>query len=267
MFFFYWLLLAAICHAIEITNGIIGLDSGAHEFGEATPIVLQATDREIELSFQLELEGGSVVQPPVPHQVAIIVGSEQLSGSKYLYPSWHSGSKSYDFKISVPKLSPYLKTQDELTLKVLLGDTDSVNNKIATVATVVLPDTIKQAVNVELPERFGPKPEIFHIFRQDPQQAPAAICQLFAAAASVIFFGLIFFWNTQDAVNLDNISKLTPLALPFVALLALIEAIFYSYYLGSSIFTTLDRLAIVGAATVYLGYKVLQSMYLVRTKQ
>ncbi|VEU21890.1 DEKNAAC102864 [Brettanomyces naardenensis] len=253
-------LLVGFCSALKVTDGDIKLDGKSYGL-QGQPIPLDVVDRELNVSFKLVNDDGSSIELPGPRQVSVVLYSEALNAQSYFYPHHEEDAGVYNLDLSIRDISAYLRKQDSIVLKVLVGDSDASNNLIETIGELEPTRKLQEDINVELPERFGPKDEIHHVFGEDSKQAPGVVSRFFVMDVFVVFAALIFFWVYGKAINVENATKVTPVSYLFIGSLVGFEAIFYSYYMGTSIFTTLSRVVVLGLVGVYLGSKVLRSLW------
>ncbi|QPG74078.1 hypothetical protein FOA43_001399 [Brettanomyces nanus] len=254
-----------LCQGLQISNGHVRLDKVNYEF-QSEPIALDVVNRNLDISFRLLQDNGESIERPGPRQISVILSSDALKAQSYLYPSYKVEADVYELKVKVKDISDYLKKQDSILVKILVGDSNSENNVLETVVELQPSQKLRDDLKMELPKRFVVKEEIHHIFHGDSKHAPKFVSQIFVIDVVVVFGGLIYFWTYFDAINVGNISKVTLMSFPFLGSLLGFEAVFYSYYLGTSIFTTLLRTVVVGILAIYFGSRVLGSLYRLRVK-
>lgn len=256
------------CEAIKVGKGVIQIDDSTFQIDQNEIIPINLADTRLSIGFSLVDESNDSII--TPKQVVIELSSENLNSSSYFYPklTQNKNKKSfYEANLPISKISKFLLVQDVIDISILTGDDESPKfNSIFTIAKFKPSEKLQQDVNndIKFPIRFGEKNEIKHIFHTGPKSAPSLISTQFILDIFIAFFGLLFFWHYYDAINFSNINKISPLSFAFVGLLFIFEYVFYDYYLGATIFTTLTRSSVIGALTIYIGSKVLKNLYKLR---
>jgi oligosaccharyltransferase complex subunit delta (ribophorin II) len=110
------------------------------------------------------------------------------------------------------------------------------------------------------PERYAAKPEIHHIFRDDPKSPPRVVSLVFTLAVLATLPILAGTWLFFGG-NVDHISKAfgaNPVAhgLFFGSIVAM-EGVFFMYYVSWNLFQTLPVAAVVGAVAFVSGSRAL----------
>ncbi|ODV86780.1 hypothetical protein CANARDRAFT_27170 [[Candida] arabinofermentans NRRL YB-2248] len=255
------LLLASQVNALKITKGSIQLDEATHQLHSA-PIALETSNRNIEVSLILAEDNGALLESS-PKQISVQLSAPNVGLETHFFPS--KRGSSILFKFPVAEISKFLLTQDTIKLSLITGDLDSSKNSFIEIGQLKPTSELIAAASIESPVRFQSKPEIVHIFKDSPEYANPLICSIFVLVVLVLFSNLILGWILVDAINFKNLTKLPiGLTVQFLACVALFELIFFDYFLGTSIFTTIFRCAVIGVATVYIGSKVLRGMYELR---
>lgn len=249
-------------------KGVIQIDDSVFHISSDEIIPVNLADTSLSIGFSLIDESNNSLI--TPKQVVIELSSDNLDSSSYLYPKLNQNKNKksfYETSLPISKISKFLLTQDVINISILTGDDkNSKFNSFFTIGKFKPSQKLQQDVNndIKLPIRFSEKNEIKHVFHGGPKSAPNIISTQFILDIFIAFFGLLFFWHYYDAVNFSNINKISPLSFAFVGLLFIFEYVFYDYYLGASIFTTLTRLSVIGASTIYIGSKVLKNLYKLR---
>lgn len=258
--------MASIANAISVSNGIIRIDGKKHVFGQKS-IPLDIMDRNVDISFDLQNDDSEKYGIPGPEQVSVILADKKEDGTQmYFYPEYSQENGNYELTVSLSNdISPYFKKQTKVYVKVLVGDPDHTKNLLKIVAVLEPSSKLIEDTQFKAADRFGPKPEIHHIFQQDAKQAPAFVSQFFIVDVVIVLLGFFGLLIVGKSVNFQNLSEVGPSALLLLVSLAAFEFIFCFYYLGDSIFTTLSRAAIVSLFTFFFGSRTLQSLYLLRT--
>lgn len=110
------------------------------------------------------------------------------------------------------------------------------------------------------PERYGAKPEIHHIFRDDPRSPPKVISLVFTLGVLAMLPVLLGVWGFLGA-NVDHAGKAfgsAPVAhgLFFGSVVAM-EGVFFMYYTSWNLFQTLPAAAVVGLVAFVSGSRAL----------
>jgi len=254
-----------IASAIKVSNGVIRIDEEKHLFGQK-PIPLDIVNRNISVSFKLQKDNGEKYGLPGPQQVSVILADKKENGAQmYFYPEHLQKSDRYKLTVSLSNdVSPYLKKQSKVYVKILLGDSDHTSNLLENVAVLEPSSKLIEDTHFDTPKRFGAKPEIHHIFQQDAKQAPAFVAQFFVVDVAIVLVGFFGLLAVGKSVNFQNLSEVGLSAVLFLVSLAAFEFIFCFYYLGDSIFATLSRAAIVALFTLFFGSRTLRSLYSLR---
>ncbi|KAF2141001.1 uncharacterized protein K452DRAFT_272777 [Aplosporella prunicola CBS 121167] len=113
------------------------------------------------------------------------------------------------------------------------------------------------------PIRYGPQPEIHHVFKDDPRNPPMIITLVFGAVIAVTLPVLFGVWLMLGA-NLNHAGKAlgsAPIShgLFFGSIVAL-EGIFFLYYTCWNLFQTLPAAAAVGAIAYISGSRALSEV-------
>lgn len=257
-------LLAIPCKAIKIGKGIVRIDD--ENFGLfQKDIPLNLTDTRISFGFTLN-DGNSEDEFLTPAQVSIGLSADNINSEFYVYPKLIQ-EKVYEANIPVSEISTYLLSQEMIRISVITGDpSDASLNSIIKVGSIIPSDKLKADKSIDLPTRFGVKDEIHHIFRSDPKSLPVFISSQFVFLLIICLGVLLLAWSYFDAVNVNNIGKFSPVVYLFITTIFAFEYLFFDYYLGTSIFASLERFAITGIFAIYFGSKVLKNMYKLRTE-
>lgn len=261
-----FMLLAVGANALKASKGTIKLDHQKHAFG-SEPIPLDIVNRNLDISFRLLEDDGARISRPGPRQVSVILAAESLGDSEtYYYPEYSDDKDQYKLRIAADDISRFYKVQPSITVKLLVGDTDRSRNLLETIGHLAPTSKMVEDTKVEMPRRFVSQPEIHHIFQSDTKQAPKTLAYLFVIGAIAVFLGFLWFLVLDQSVNVANLGSVGITSFIFFGTLVGFECVFYSYYLGTSIFTTLTRCAILGTLSVYSGSKTLRSLYVLRSE-
>lgn len=224
------------------------------------PVVIDSLTETIELSI-------AVASSDKPSQVTLLLGiPERDLEVPYEATVRDNGDLiMYKFKIAISEVQKallYFATTDDVPLTatlILAKEGQGDENLLVPLFDMQLafPDKIEY----KNPVRFGPKPEIHHIFKAEPKTIPWAVAQIFVFFITGITFFLVVSWMSSGAINFSNV----PTGFNFVYFLAFIasiigfEYIFTRYYSGSSIFETLYAATYLGIPSLWLSTKFLRN--------
>lgn len=248
--------------ALAIGKGLVRIDDQNFElFSNHIPI--NQTDTRLSIGFTLveEEDNAKFLQP---EQVMIALSAPNIVSDFYLHPHFIQ-NKVFEASIAISDLSKYLLSEEEIFITVITGD--SVNesfNKIIMAGTLKPSEKLRLNKQVELPKRFAESNEIHHIFKDPPKNLPSVISNFFVLALITVFTSLLIAWNYFDAINLNNLGKFGPSTFIFLTSILAFEYTFFDYYMGTSIFTTLYRFAVISIIAVFFGSKTLRTLYKVR---
>lgn len=124
-------------------------------------------------------------------------------------------------------------------------------------------DTSVPAPSIAPPLRYGPLPEIRHIFKDGPKSPPVVISGFFALAVLATLPALLGAWlylganfdHASQALRSDPISH----ALFYGSVVAL-EGVFFLYYSSWNLFQTLPVVAVVGVVALGSGSRALSEV-------
>lgn len=109
-------------------------------------------------------------------------------------------------------------------------------------------------------ERYGSKPEIHHIFRDDPKSPPKVVSLFFTLAVLAALPVLLGVWAALGG-NVDDLSKAfgaRPVAHGlFLGSIVAMEGVFFLYYVSWNLFQTLPVAALVGTVAFVSGSRAL----------
>ncbi|XP_042003675.1 dolichyl-diphosphooligosaccharide--protein glycosyltransferase subunit 2-like [Salvia splendens] len=220
--------------------------------------------QKLRLSFDLTTPSGNAFNP---HQAFLKLRHE--SEVDHIFLVGNSGKKFeiiLDFLGLVEKFF-YLSGRYDIQLTV--GDSDMENSFLQPLGYVELdlPDAPEKAARpppqpVDPYSRYGPKPEIAHIFR-DPEKRPAKELSLvFLGLVLIPFFGFLA-GLVQLRANLKNFPKATvpsTFALLFHLGIAAVLALYALFWLKLDLFTTLKALGLLGMFLMFVGHKTLSHL-------
>lgn len=207
----------------------------------------------------------------VPEQIELLVGLPER-----------------DLEISV---KPTLKTKDNSVLAIfklplkdlpqsILYFANKEEKQIA--GTVIIASSevekkknvFKQVFNLDLdlktfkfdsfrePLRLEALPEIRHVFPSPPKTVSPFLAQLFAVIIIATGAGLLLTWMSSGVTKFDNIPRGSTFLcfIGFIASIVGFEFIFFRYYLGTSIFDTINASTVLGIFGLIVGTKYLRSI-------
>lgn len=251
--------IAALSAAYQVTDGLIKSAGRELEFsqteGTTVPVVFDDTTSKLDLSFK-------IIGSTEPDQVFIKVSNQDQLETSYK-PIIKPTQGGYTAKLSLAysKLPSLFKTSSSLNLALIvagLGDSEPV---FTTISGIELSEDLiaKGVAKYVKPDRFAPLPEIHHIFQTAPKTVNSGIALLFAALSVVSLFGLFIVWTGAGLINFKNFPASSGVVSHgiFISLIVGYEIVFFQYYLGSSIFSTIDKVFVLLGPTVYFGSKVL----------
>ncbi|CAK7905738.1 dolichyl-diphosphooligosaccharide--protein glycosyltransferase subunit Swp1p [[Candida] anglica] len=252
----------ACAWAYTITEGSVSVGDDKVEIGEfnaqvVTPLSFGAKDK-IDVSLKVDELSTK------PHQAVITIGDGNGLDLSFV-PTVLTASNTVKLSIPAAKLPESLKSQLRLFVKVILADKDNSGNLYRTLAELEPTSELRTSSKYKKAERVGIKPEIHHIFREDPSTVNPIIPLVFIGGAIVLFLGLLIAWTSALSSNLlAHFSDLTGLQLlydfSFLSCLFGYEVTFARYYLGASIFTTLFYVFVLAGPSIYFGSRVFRDL-------
>ncbi|TID30267.1 hypothetical protein CANINC_001147 [Pichia inconspicua] len=262
------LIIAVLCvlvsptTALAIGKGLVRIDDENFDiFNNNIP--LNQTDTRLSIGFTLveETDNEKFVQP---EQVMISLSAPNIVSEFYLHPNFIQ-NKVFEANIAMSDISKFLLSEEEIFVTVITGDPENESyNKILMVGTLKPSEKLRASKHVELPKRLTQNNEIHHNFKDPPKNLPSFISNFFATILLTIFVSLLVAWNYVDAINFNNLNKFGPSTFIFLASIIALEYTFFDYYIGTSIFTTLYRFAIIAIISVFFGSKTLTNLYKLR---
>lgn len=172
-----------------------------------------------------------------------------------------------------------LTSSEPLEASLVLGSFGSTKGSITPVFDLALNlDPNAPTLNYEAPLRYGKLPEIHHTFRDDPKSPPKIVSIVFALAVLATVPGLLVGVRTSDperrtnqdanclqwtvlGANLGNAQKAlgnSPIShITFFGSIIAMEGVFFLYYAGWSLFSTLPVAGVVGVVAFLSGTKAL----------
>ncbi|CEP61307.1 dolichyl-diphosphooligosaccharide-protein glycotransferase LALA0_S02e11474g [Lachancea lanzarotensis] len=228
----------------------------------AQPLKIDRANETLELSFSIDAE-------ETPEQAILLLGSiargVEISYEPIIKKT--QGASTYKFQIPVGKLPEpllYLSvvSKEFLTVTLVLAgaNSDPTDNILVELFDVDLIFELEKQPS--WPARMGPKPQITHIFKGAAKTAPAWLTRSTSVVVAVCFAAVIVAWQVLgifSAVRFPLTSSRTLYALAFIGSVMGMECVFVQYYLGASIFVTLEHAFYASVGSLLAGAKLLQS--------
>ncbi|MFS7930482.1 putative dolichyl-diphosphooligosaccharide--protein glycotransferase [Helianthus anomalus] len=226
--------------------------------------------QKLHVSFLLTTPFG---KPFKPHQALLKLRHE--SGVEHIFVVGNSGTHfeiTLDFLSLVEKFY-YLSGQYDIELTV--GDAVMENSFLQPLGSIELdlpkaPEKATQpppqAVNPYL--RYGPKPEIAHIFRVPEKRPPQEVSFAFLGLVLVPFLAFLV-GLLRLGVNLKNFPTSTipaTFAILFHGGIAVVLILYVFFWLKLDLFTTLKTLGVIGIFLMFVGHRTLSHLASVSAK-
>ncbi|CDH13078.1 related to Dolichyl-diphosphooligosaccharide--protein glycosyltransferase subunit SWP1 [Zygosaccharomyces bailii ISA1307] len=219
------------------------------------PIKLDTLDQTIELNFASDARLS---------QATLLLGLPDIGLEQAIQATLteNQGLLLYRFRIPVNQLSQRLLHAAVNEGKLLTGSVVLAESGDGMLSTFFdLEFDVNETVAYTKPDRFEAEPEIYHVFKPEPQTVSWAFAQIFSFAIVVATLGLVISWMSAGALRFGSV----PRGLNFIYFLAFIgsvmgfEFIFASYYTGTSIFDTLKHAFLLSIPALLLSTKFLRS--------
>lgn len=226
---------------------------------QSSPVVIDIANENLEFDF-------SVDSSEVPERVTLLLGSREHNVETSYEPVVRSSDDLvlYKFKVPVSRIPSsllYFATleQEPLYVSLILASEGAGDSNVF-VELLDLKLDFESGEDLKLPERFGSKPEIHHIFNGSPKTVSPWLAQFFCLVIAASLFGLLSTWAMSGAIGFDSLPSGMNLIylLGFVGALIGLEYIFTQYYLGASIFVTLGNTLYLSIPGIWLGSRVLR---------
>lgn len=234
---------------------------------EALPKLIESltVDDTVKVSFKLNK------YDTVPEQIELLVGLPERDLEIPIKPTLKTKDDSVlaTFKLSLKDLPQpilYFANKEEKpitgTVIVASSEVDKKNNVFSQVFNLDLNLETFKFDSFHEPLRFEALPEIKYTFPSPPKTVSPFLAQLFAIVVLIAGAGLFLTWISTGATKFDNIPRGSTF-LYFIGLVATIvgfEFIFFRYYLGTSIFDTINTSIVLGIFGLIVGTKYLRSI-------
>lgn len=261
------LALASVALAYTVSEGSIKVGSQAIHFGEFNTQEI----KQINIDHPKEKIDIAVKLTEVtshPHQLFISISSvENPSLASHFVPTFTA--PNLKLSVLVGKLPEVLKVQKLLSIDLIIAD--SKNTLYKHLGQIITGEELQNSASYTEKSRIGYKPEIHHIFKEDPATINAFIPVVFIIGAVVLTLALFGSWvgivGGKALFNSFKTISAIQLSYNVAFLLSIIgfEYSFVKYYLGQSIFTTLSHSFVLGLGAIFFGSKVLR--YLGETRK
>jgi oligosaccharyltransferase complex subunit delta (ribophorin II) len=203
-------------------------------------------------------------KPKRPHQAFLLL-RDQDTGLEATFPFTvkETGKGKVDFQQKDLPIQ-LLRSSQPLRATLLLasfGSSQAFSNHVFNLDVKL--DTNLPLPTYDKPLRYGQRPEIHHIFKDDPKSGPVIISVFFVLAVLASLPALLGAWLYLGA-NLDHLSKAIGAApishsLFFGSVLSM-EGIFFLYYTSWNLFQVLPVAGVVGLVAFLSGSKALSEV-------
>lgn len=246
--------------AISLSSAVVRVNDKTIHFGEITTqeikqLDLQSTKDKIDIEVYLN----EVTDQP--HQAIISLGNGK--GLEFpLFPKFSMEKKAFKASLTASKIPINIRNLENIIITLIVGKSGE-DNLYMTLGELIPNEEFKGLVAYKKAPRIGYKPEIHHIFREDIKTVNPFIPIVFIGAAIILFLGLIGVWIAQLGDDMNGLTKSIPTAQAFsnsVFLLCIVgyEIIFFRYYLGTSIFSTLFQCFVLSIPSIFYGASALK---------
>ncbi|EGV66071.1 hypothetical protein PSN45_003104 [Yamadazyma tenuis] len=246
----------SVAWAISLKEATVKVNKDFFHLGEISTLELKQLSLEStkdKLEFEIHLNDVSK-QP----QQALITLGDGKGLDVTLFPKFIVDKKILKLSTTASKIPVSIRNLDTIFINLIVADSGSSTNLYKRLGEFVPSEPLKELVPYKQAERIGIKPEIHHIFRQDPSTVSAVIPIAFSGAAVVVLVALLGMWVSSIGQDLYGLVKSTPGTqivnnVVFLSTLLGFEVVFVRYYLGTSIFTTLFHSFVLGIPALVSG--------------
>jgi oligosaccharyltransferase complex subunit delta (ribophorin II) len=241
--------------ALQLSNGVLKTAQGGQQFTTSSPAqepaVFDSTTSKLDITFEVEPK-------KIPQQLFIKVTNKDGVETSYKpITQVKENSVTSTFTLSYGKLPKLFTKESQLDISLIAAGSNDDAPIFTKVGSLQLTDELIAKSPYQRPTRFGPKPEIHHIFSQPSTTVNPTIALVFCALSIACFFILLAAWGVEGAINFKNFPGFKLSHLLFIGLVLNYEVAFFQYYLGSSIFDTIYKVALLTLPTLWAGSKVL----------
>lgn len=227
-------------------------------------VINQLTSNDnVKFSFKLDK------YQTVPEQIELLVGLPERDLEIAIRPTVQTKSQTSNivFKlplVNLPESILYFADKDggaPIIGSLIIGTTDDSNLKQSVFEMNLQFDTFNFQSFKE-PLRYGPQPEIHHIFPPPPKTVSRFVAECFALIIIVTGVGLLLSWMSVGVAKFDNVPRGTTLIYFIGFMVAIIgfEILFFQYYMGTSIFGTINGSIVLGILGLTTGTKYLRTI-------
>lgn len=259
--FIFGLFFISTAIAISLSSAVVKVNDKSIHFGEISTqeikqLDLQSTKDKIDIEVYLD---GVTDQP---HQTLIMLGNGK--GLEFpLFPKFNLDKKALKVTLTANKIPVNIRNLDSILITLIVGKSGESSNLYKSLGEIVPSKEFQSLVPYKKAERIGYKPEIHHIFRDDIDTVNPFIPIVFIGVDIIVFLGLIGVWISLLGDDMNGLSKSVTSAQAFsngIFLLCIVgfEIIFFRYYLGTSIFTTLFHSFVLSIPTIFYGASALK---------
>lgn len=172
---------------------------------------------------------------------------------------WQPTNSKFQLKGYLKASLLYYSTvlKEPLTASLILASKDGGENNIF-VEVFDLDLAFDTEEKLSLPPRFGKLPEITHTFNSAPKTVSAWFAQVFCLIVVGCVLSLLLLWlncGILSSLSLPKNSLVSLYLLGFVGSIFGMEYVFTQYYLGTSIFKTLENAFYVCLPGFFIGCK------------
>jgi oligosaccharyltransferase complex subunit delta (ribophorin II) len=252
----YFPLLAAVSGtlALQLSNTQLSSSNGVLSFSETNePVVFDTTSSKLDISFDVK-------HTRQPDQIFVKVSDQRGLETSFKPITTFLGDGVFKSKITLPyvKLPKVFQSEKNLDIHLIVASTDG-EKYFEKIGSIELDDALLAKSTYTPAERYAIKPEIHHIFQSAPKTVSSSIALAFSALVVVALFALLATWIGSGVLNFQNFEfNLTNVA--FIGLILGYEFVFFQYYLGSSIFSTIGKVFILLGPSVWFGSRVLNHL-------
>lgn len=260
-FVFICCLSTALCYTI--VDGSLKIGSQAVHFGEIeTQEVKQLSIDQLTEKIDIQLKLKDDVKKS-PNQFVVTVSDGKGLVVPY-FPKFSMDNNEVTLTIPLKNIPTSLKSQEKVYVSFVVGDQSS--NVQLTKLLAELRPSGELTANYKRVDRFGTKPEIHHVFGEDPKTVNPIVPVIFSGVAVFVLLILLISWKVtigSDMLGLaSHIVKSNPLAnVGFLFSIVGYEYVFIKYYLNTSIFKTLLHGIILAVPSIYFGSRVLRTLH------